>query len=548
MSSPNPEFELDLDLQFLPAWAKQPDAAKRFANHPGDEGGPRGEQGERPFRRGPRDDRARGPRPGGPRREGGGGPPGQRGPRPPFRDHRGGPHGGRGDRPEGGFVERPPLPAGIDVALLPDDAGMDLLVKQIRHTGRAYPLVDVAHLILKRPERYHLEFRCVAREGAEAPKLYVCNLDDSVWLAEGDVVRHVLGKFFETFYKPEKTPTERPRGTYTFVAQCGLSGVILGPPNHHDYPNALRRLHAERFARMPFDAFKSRVKIVRDEAVVAQWIEEQSFRTEYECLNLPEPLKLDSREAVARHFREVHLPNVVRTVDRFAVTTPAAREALPGPLKALARREVEGQQRFPIKLITWLSERFTRMGLQLFKVNKTALHVCAARPRHLDLETSPVSDNIRRLVEAIAAQPGLNRRALFEKLGIALPPQPAPGEAPPAEAAAPSPELAALIGDLHWLVHQGHVIEFADGRLETAKKPLPKPPPPPRKERPPRPAAAVASSEPAPTQPAAEDAPAAPTDAASAPEPAAETPPESAGTPSEPAPQPQENEAVPSPS
>src|SRR5205823_2272169 len=29
---------------------------------------------------------------------------------------------------------------------------------------------------------------------------------------------------------------------------------------------------------------------------------------------------------------------------------------------------------------------------------------------------------------------------------------------------------------LHWLIHQGHVIEFANGILETAKKPVPKPP------------------------------------------------------------------------
>jgi hypothetical protein len=32
---------------------------------------------------------------------------------------------------------------------------------------------------------------------------------------------------------------------------------------------------------------------------------------------------------------------------------------------------------------------------------------------------------------------------------------------------------------LHWLIHQGHVIEFANGILETAKKPLPKPEPKP---------------------------------------------------------------------
>jgi len=48
-------------------------------------------------------------------------------------------------------------------------------------------------------------------------------------------------------------------------------------------------------------------------------------------------------------------------------------------------------------------------------------------------------------------------------------------------AAEPTPEQNAIISDLHWLVHQGHVIEFADGRLETAKKPAPRPPKPEKK-------------------------------------------------------------------
>jgi len=47
-----------------------------------------------------------------------------------------------------------------------------------------------------------------------------------------------------------------------------------------------------------------------------------------------------------------------------------------------------------------------------------------------------------------------------------------------------------VISDLHWLIHQGHVIEFANGVLETAKKPLPKPPKPQAKA----PAEAAASS------------------------------------------------------
>jgi hypothetical protein len=44
----------------------------------------------------------------------------------------------------------------------------------------------------------------------------------------------------------------------------------------------------------------------------------------------------------------------------------------------------------------------------------------------------------------------------------------------------PSPEMTVVMTDLHWLIHQGHVIEFANGVLETAKKPAPRPSKPAR--------------------------------------------------------------------
>ena len=53
---------------------------------------------------------------------------------------------------------------------------------------------------------------------------------------------------------------------------------------------------------------------------------------------------------------------------------------------------------------------------------------------------------------------------------------------PAIEESAPTPEVAAIISDLHWLIHEGHVIEFANGMLEAAKAPAPRPPTPPRPE------------------------------------------------------------------
>jgi len=124
-----------------------------------------------------------------------------------------------------------------------------------------------------------------------------------------------------------------------------------------------------------------------------------------------------------------------------------------------------------------LSQQFASRGLQFFKVNKTVTHVSVARPQFLDLETTPVSDNVRKIVEFVHTHPKCSRRKLFE----ALAPSALLTTQPPAEGA-PVPELtpeaSAIISDLHWLVHQGHVIEFANGTLETAKKPLPKPPKP----------------------------------------------------------------------
>ena len=457
------EADLDLEKLFLPAWAQEKPEKNRFEHFSG-------EDREKPPR-----ERRRG-RPS----EGHGGDfrrPGQkRGPKREFR---------RPDRREQARPEPPaPLPE-IAVTFLADEKGVEHLARQIKVTGRAYPLFQIANLVLQKPERYAVRLGVRKKpDGASAQPLFVCALDDTPWLSEDEAVAHVLKNHFGTFYQAERTPTDPPKGTYTFVAQCGMSGVILGPPNYHDYQNQLRRLHAERFSKMPFEVFKARVKIVKDEAVVKKWIEEHSFKTEYICLNVPEPLKLSSLEDVDKHFRSTHKESIIKPVETAVFDGAKSRNLRSHDLQRLVRVEWEKQKHFPLQLATSLSKQFASFGLQFFKVNKTVVHVSVARPQFLDLETTPVSENIRRIVEFINSKPGCSRRKLVDSLAPA--PRPAAlatvvegqAEAAPAQPPEPNPEQTALIADLHWLIHQGHVLEFADGRLETAKKPAPRPPKP----------------------------------------------------------------------
>jgi hypothetical protein len=166
----------------------------------------------------------------------------------------------------------------------------------------------------------------------------------------------------------------------------------------------------------------------------------------------------------------------------------AARNLRSQGLTWLVRQASEDQRRFPLQLAMTLSQQFAGHGLQFFKVNKTVTHVSVARPHFLDLEITPVSEGVKRIVEFINAHAKTTRRKLMEALAptpakpavIEVVPAATEPAAPPAQPE-PTAEQTAVISDLHWLIHQGHVIEFADGRLETAKKPLPKPPKPEKK-------------------------------------------------------------------
>ncbi|MBK9138360.1 MAG: hypothetical protein IPM17_06280 [Verrucomicrobia bacterium] len=562
------DFELDLDLQLLPAWAREPVQQNKYARFEGEsDDGPRGGKGRRSWAdrereprrdRGPRPDRRdRPPRAGsGP---GSGGPGGERRPFPGGRDSR-----DRGPRRDFKAAPRPedikPL-VPVDINFLPDPKGVDSLARQIKLTGRSYPLFEIATLIMGKPERFNQEFK-VRRgpDGQPLQRLFVCSLDESLWLNENEVAQHVLKHHLATFYEVQRVPTDPPKGTYTFVAQCGVTGALLGPPNLHGYQDKLRKIHAERCPHMPFETYKSRVKIVKDEAVVKQWVEEQSFRSEYVCLNVPEPLTLASREDMEAHFRATHLPNLVREVETFVIPAAGPRRVLSPELGRALRVTLEQQRRFPIKVATLLSQQFAAHGLHFFKVNKTVTHVCVSRPHYLDLENTVVSEGVRRIVEFIAAKPGCTRKALIQALAPDRPaavsepsvtapaepaPAPTPTEAPTAgpapaapapEAAAPAPaeppaapapapaapagpeptpEQRAVISDLHWLIHQGHVIEFSNGRMELAKKPLPKPPPPTKAPKPAPTTVAPAADQSAET-PASETTPTPETQAAAA--------------------------------
>ena len=484
--SSEPDNELSLDLQFLPEWAQEDTGVNKYANHKGEQERPRGRKGGWDDRRPPRGDR----KPANDRRptnrqaqrgdSGGGGNKG--GPRGDRRQGGGEQNQGRGNRDarqqRGGKPQRPEVQQlDIKVDFVPDTQGVESIAKEIRLTGRAYPLFQIALLVLERPARYSLKIRTIRKsgKGKEAgQQLFTSKLDDTVWLNRGQAERHTFEKHFDQFYATEKNEIEAPKGNFTFVAQCGFTDTYLGPPNHHDYQNKLVQFHADHLARVPFEKFKSRIRIVKDEEAVNAWIEQSKWRTIWKSLQTDEPIIFARRDEVQTHFRAHHAAGVVDEVETATLTGNDAKAMRdPRLLAEYLRDQWHRQKHFPMQLSTHLSKMFSGMGLQFFKKDKKVTHVSVARPNYLDVVATPVSDGVRRIVEFVEATPNCTRRLILENLASLEHVEPKEGEVPP-----PAPEQTEeqkqLISDLHWLIHQGHVLDFANGVIETAKKPKPK--------------------------------------------------------------------------
>jgi hypothetical protein len=108
-----------------------------------------------------------------------------------------------------------------------------------------------------------------------------------------------------------------------------------------------------------------------------------------------------------------------------------------------------------------LAGRFRGSGLQIFRHRKGMLFVSPIRLKAID-ETA-VSDSVRHILETLKASPRINRKELAEKF-----------IRPDTEVAEAEKTKLALASDLHWMIREGHVIEFNDGSLDLPRAKPPK--------------------------------------------------------------------------
>lgn len=464
----------DLSQMFAPSWARQEPGeviapGVRFAH-----------DDDRPPRRMDHDDRdRRGPRP--PRRADGEGRP-ARGDRPARSDRSFEQRGPRPPRPPAPYFEAPRAPLAIDVRFMPDSKALAAIIRRIQTTHRAYPFRDIVKLFQK--DDAGMAVRIEARKEQGGPdRIFQCRVCGMPSLSEAEVAEHLLKKHLPDYFDIEDVECDPPSGNFPCVARCGLTGELLGPPNHHSFAIRVKEMVADRFPQMGEAEYRNHIEMVRDPEVVEAWREQCRRKTVYrrkvegrevEGRESPEGQEApkDERPALDRHdaellFRREIMPEQIGAATH--VVCPATSlKGLPDRRLAAelsARFADETERRFQPRqpdgdatqnrqprtgsLFAAIHAAFHHRGLFFFRAGdeRGQEFVMAAKPVPFDLVHA--TSDLRGIVQFVTDNPSCPPKMLVNALN------------PDGD----EEKTKKMLASIRWLVEKGHLVEFFNGFL-----------------------------------------------------------------------------------
>ncbi|OGV69512.1 MAG: hypothetical protein A2283_09575 [Lentisphaerae bacterium RIFOXYA12_FULL_48_11] len=423
--------DLILELNFVPDWARKPPETNFFDRE-------HDNYAERPQRKRDYQDRRPGPkdRPGDSRARKSGDRTFRRRDERPMPDR-------QPRREPREWVEIP----SVNVRFLPQHKYLSEVIRRVRLSRRAHPLMQVAGLFVSNPGS--CEVRVEVDHSIKDMCLFQCKVCGLITLNEDSLYRHMMQKHLDDFLIKEEKDVPAPEGKFTCVLQCGLSGLLIGPPNHHSTAERIREIRTTQYPNMTEADYKDHLKTLHGPEKIEQWKDQNKKSVVYKLKNAAEGDKPMEWSAAELYFKSNIAPAQLLKARRVSLSGKVAREIQDRGLSIAIRDAWQKESRFPSSLVGALRGAFHNKDLQLFKAGKGVVFVSDIKPVPLDPDKAIPS--IRDVLLYLHDHPGCTRQHLVDALrpGFAI----------------DSKEASEILSPLTWLIERGHIIEFFDGTL-----------------------------------------------------------------------------------
>ena len=373
--------------------------------------------------------------------------------------------------------------ASLDVSFMPERRGLAPLASRLAKSFRAYSLFEVAAFFLSKPEYFLVKIEAPPALGDFS--FFQCGECKTVFLDRDAAVSHVFAKHFEKHCRKEEQDSEPPKGNFVCVAKCGLSGVLLGPPNYHGYNDKVAEIHRTRYPDMPLEAYRKRIETLHDATAIEQWKEGMRKTIVYRFGEGDKAVSFTRFSEAESYFRDHGLAETVKELKSVVLPGTVAHAMEQGALRRVVEEAWQRESRFPLKLSVILRLAFRHLGLHTFKAAGGHTFVTSVAPNAMD--PAHAVAKVREILDFVTSKPGCTFAEMLAALTPAAPAAPAepssvagagqpvdepvvasvtpvePASAPVAAGGAPTE--ADVKRQLQWLVEKGHVIEFSDGRM-----------------------------------------------------------------------------------
>ena len=415
-------------------------------------------------------------------------------------------------------VERP---LELDVKVLPETKALGTIIRKLQGDVHAYKLKDLAYFFLDNPQSVLLKITPKAQpaqpsQAAQAaqPTFFQCRACGFASTREDDVLAHALAAHLSDYYDAKEIEVEPPKGNFNCVAKCGLSGVLLGPPNIHEFNATVREMIRTKYPDMSEEQYRSHIEMVRDADAIEEWRKGATKKTVFFPKGQAdtEGAASLSREQAEGEFRRTVLPSLVDHPKHLMLTADVALKSPVKPLVWAVNDALEAERRAPYGMCFALHGAFRHRKLNFFRANDARGPEFVTSADLKPFDAAHAIPELAALAKFIGENPCCDRTEL-----------------PPGE------DTLKL---LQWLVSTGHVVAFAKMGVYSAVEKFPKYGPQWKKR-----AAKRAPAAEAPAAEAPAEAPVAETPAAPEPEPeppvAPEPEPPVAEAPAAPEPEPE---------
>lgn len=343
------------------------------------------------------------------------------------------------------FVPRP-KPLSVDIKILPDPKALGTIIRKLQQDSHAYKLRDLAYFFLDNLSSVLLKVSPKKDEnGASEPlKFHQCKICGFASTNEADVLDHAVQCHLGEYYESKEVECEPPKGNFNCVAKCGLSGVLLGPPNIHEFNATVRETLRSRYPGMSEDEYRSNIVMVRDSDAIEQWRQSATKKTIFVAKNAGENVRELNREQAESEFKRLILPQLLDMPKNLMISADIALKSPVKPLQWAVRDAIEMERRSPYNMCFALRGAFHHRKMHFFRANDARGPEFVTGIELKEFDSTHAIAELAKIADFVAANPCMTKAEI----------------APDAESEK----------QLQWLVSTGHIVAFTNGVYSAVEK------------------------------------------------------------------------------